>query len=379
MKHLTILLGIALYCQPATAQVKQPTTDKPPEMKVVTQVQTTIGTIALTGFNFELGKQSLAEWTKEGTAFNNQPTYGHNVVIRREMDNPQNPFRVKIPLGGDYWKDLSLPVGHKGKFWIGTYENRGDSSQPFARIQGSAPVGTLLSPEFTITKDFICFLVGGSNDNTNEIIELIYDGQSAPQNTDDKKITGNQPRVINVATQNNLPLLKGFVATGRGSSVMRRVWWDVKALKGKKARIKITDNSTTGYINVDDIRFQDQSPDQTDIKIGASLTVKQVFQKDGNYYDWDFPLWGAIDTHTHPAAHIGFGNRLFHGEPVGTISKALTDCEIDHGADIFRTLTSSSGERISGNIIRNAVAGAFDPGHRLGVMDPGNTWGSNEL
>ena len=94
MKQLTILLGIALYCQPATAQVKQPTTDKPTEMKVVTQVQTTIGTIALTGFNFELGKQSLADWTKEGTAFNNQPTYGHNVVIRREMDNPQNPFRV---------------------------------------------------------------------------------------------------------------------------------------------------------------------------------------------------------------------------------------------------------------------------------------------
>ena len=378
MKQLTLLLGTAVLLLPVAAQVTPPPTNKPLEIKVVTQVQHTIGTIAINGFNFENGKLSLTDWTREGTAFNNQPTYGHNVIIRREMDNPQNPFRINIPLGGDYWKDLSLPIGHKGKYWIGSFENRSDSSQPFARTQGNAPMGTLLSPEFTISRDYISFLVGGTTDMANEKVELIYEGQPTPGGPDDKKDKGNQIQAINAASPINQTVLKGLVATGKGSSVMRRVWWDVRTIKGKKARIKITDNSASGYINVDDIWFQDQSPEQTDIKLGARLTVKQVFQKEGNYYDWDFPLWGTIDTHTHPAAHIGFGNRLFHGEPVGTISKALADCEIDHGADIFRTLTSSSGERISGNIIRNAVAGVFDPGHRLGVMDPGNTWGSNE-
>lgn len=136
-------------------------------MQVVTQVQQVIGTIALNGFNFENGKSSLADWTREGTAFNNQPTYGHNVVIRREMDNPQNPFRVNIPLGGDYWKDLSLPIGHKGKYWIGSFENRGIVHSPLPGHR-EYPMGTLLSPEFTISKDYITFLVGGSSDMANE-------------------------------------------------------------------------------------------------------------------------------------------------------------------------------------------------------------------
>ena len=68
MKQLTLLLGTALYLFPANAQVTQPPTNKPLEIKVVTQVQQTIGTIAITGFNFENGKQSLADWTREGTA-----------------------------------------------------------------------------------------------------------------------------------------------------------------------------------------------------------------------------------------------------------------------------------------------------------------------
>ncbi len=377
MKKALLLSALTAMVLPGLSQVQQDPAKKQDQLKVVTTVYQPVGIITLPGFNFEKGKSALEDWAREGTAFNNQPAYGHNVVIRREMDNAQNPFRIKIILGGDYWKDLSLPVGHKGKYWIGSYENRSDSSQPFGRTQGNVPTGTLLSPEFTISKDYISFLIGGTNDMANARVELIYEGQ--PENdTDPKKKDEKNPGHISIPGQNTIALLKLFQATGKGSSVMRRTWWDVKALKGKKARIKITDNTATGYINVDDFIFQDTAPPATDVAIGSKIKVKQVFQKDGNYYDWDFPLWGAIDTHTHPASHIGFGNRLFHGEPVGTINKALTDCEISHGADIFRTLTSSSGERISGNIIRNAVAGAFDPGHRLGVMDPGNTWGSND-
>lgn len=376
MKQTSVFLTLLAMVGIARAQQ-----DSSMKITAVNRVVQATGTIALTGFNFEQGRPSLDGWLREGTAFNNQPTYGHNVIIRREMDNQKNPFRVNIPIGGDYWKDLSLPIGHKGKYWIGSFENRGDSSQPFARTQGLAPVGVLHSPEFVINTDYISLLVGGTEDMSNERVELVWEGQPVAEDnkgekTEEKKNT-NPLLIINA---NAASVLNQGVrrATGKGTAVMRRIWWDVKALKGKKARIKITDNSAAGYINVDDIVFQNTAPDQTIVSIGSKLKVKQVFQQGGSYYDWDFPLWGSIDTHTHPAAHIGFGNRLFHGEPVGNISKALTDCEISHGADILRTLTSSSGERISGNIIRNAVAGAFDPGHRLGVMDPGNTWGSSD-
>ena len=375
MKRISFLAILTGFVVPVLSQVKQLPVQKKDEIKVVTTVSQPVGVIAMRGFDFERGKDALADWTKEGTAFNNQPVYGHNVIIRREMDNTYNPFRINISLGGDYWKDLSLPIGHKGNYWIGSYENRSDLTQPFGRTQGNIPTGVLISPEFTITKDYISFLIGGTNDLANAKVELVYEGQGA---TDTEEKKEKDPFRVIAPVIKTIPVVKQFRATGKGSSVMRRVWWDVKTLKGKKARIKITDNTSTGYINADDFIFQDAAPVDTDIAINSSVNVKQVFQKEGNYYDWDFPLWGTIDTHTHPASHIGFGNRLFHGEPVGTINKALADCEIGHGADIFRTLTSSSGERISGNIIRNAVAGAFDPGHRLGVMDPGNTWGSNE-
>ncbi|MBE2230318.1 MAG: membrane dipeptidase [Chitinophagaceae bacterium] len=350
---------------------------KPITVQAVNTISPGNLTLAHAGFTFEQGAASLTGWQREGNAFATQPTYGHNVTVRREMDNPKNPFRIKIPLGGDYWKDLALPVGEKGHYWIGTFENRPDSSHPFGRTQGTQPTGTLTSPVFTIEKKYITLLVGGSNDPGTERVELLWEGQAETIKTTDqiKPATGSVPLTVSGDLR---AAIQPYKATGTGSNVMRRIWWDVSGLKGKTARIRITDASPAGFINVDDIRFQDTPPDQTDIAISSRLKVKQVFEKNGQYYDWDFPLWGSIDTHTHPAAHLGFGNRLFHGEPVGNINKALADCEISHGADVFRTLTSSTGERISGNIVRNAVAGAFDPGHRLGVMDPGNTWGTPE-
>jgi hypothetical protein len=375
MKKAIFFIAITTVATSVFSQVITNPVKKPEDIRQVTPVIQTVGVIAIQGFNFETGKNSLNNWTKEGTAFNNQPVYGNNVAIKREMNNTQNPFRINIPLGGDYWKDLALPIGNKGKYWIGSFENCSEISQPFGRTQGNGPIGSITSPTFIISKNYISFLVGGTNDIANTKVELIYEGQPQEENGEEGKSVNNNKVLIAI---NNKAIVKKYKETGKGSSVMRRVWWDVTALKGKKANIKITDNSSNGYINADDFIFQDTAPDNTEVVINSKLKVKQVFQKDGNYYDWDFPLWGSIDMHTHPAAHIGFGNRLFHGEPVGNINKALADCEIDHGADVFRTLTSSSGERISGNIVRNAVAGAFDPGHRLGVMDPGNTWGTHE-
>ena len=358
-------------------QTQLPTTTTKTPQTIYTPLPTTplpTGVVAITGFNFEQGKASLSNWTKEGTAFNNQPTYGNNVLVRREMDNPVNPFKVNIALGGDYWKDLSLPIGHKGKYWIGSFENRSDSTQMLGRVLGNVAKGTLTSPTFTISKKFISFLIGGVNDLSNANVELIYEKAPDPKNPDKNGLN-------NVGTANtNIDKTTRtiFKETGKGSNVMRRVWWDVSRLIGKQAQIKITDNTANGNINTDDFIFQDTDPLNTDVAINSKIKIKQVFYKDDAYYDWDFPLWGTIDTHTHPASHIGFGNRLFHGEPVGNIETALADCEINHGADINRHLTNSKGETIGGNIVRNAVAGVFDEGHRLGIIDPGNKWGAKE-
>lgn len=363
---------------PIKLNPKKVTEVNPKTTPVTNQTQVTmttmappIGVITITGFNFEKGKISLSDWIREGLAFVNQPTYGNNVLVKREMTNTKNPFRVNIPLGGDYWQMLSLPIGHKGEYWIGSAESRSDSSQPLGRMIGDGAPGTLTSPEFLISSNFISFLVGGSNDVSNASVELLLEGESSI----DEKSAGNPN---DVQTINNKAVSKFPRFTGNGSNVMRRVWWNVSTIKGKKARIMIMDKTTSGNINVDDFIFQDIAPDVNSIAINSKIKAPQVFMKDGFYYDYDFPLWGTIDTHTHPAAHIGFGNRLFHGEPVGNISKALVDCEIDHGADINRRLTSSTGEVIGGKIARNAVAAVFDEGHRLGIMDPGNTWGSQE-
>ncbi|MGB5029091.1 MAG: hypothetical protein WBO38_11355, partial [Chitinophagaceae bacterium] len=273
MKRISILVILTGFVVPVLSQVKQLPVQKKDEIKVVTTVSQPVGVIAMRGFDFERGKDALADWTKEGTAFNNQPVYGHNVIIRREMDNTYNPFRINISLGGDYWKDLSLPIGHKGNYWIGSYENRSDLTQPFGRTQGNIPTGVLISPEFTITKDYISFLIGGTNDLANAKVELGYEGQGE---TDTEEKKEKDPFRVIAPVIKTIPVVKQFRATGKGSSVMRRVWWDVKTLKGKKARIKITDNTSTGYINADDFIFQDAAPVDTDIAINSKVNVKQV-------------------------------------------------------------------------------------------------------
>src|SRR5262245_60388102 len=76
--------------------------------------------------DFETG--TLQDWTAEGDAFAGQPIQGDTVSPRR----------------GDMKSD------HQGRFWIGTYERRGDR-----------PQGTLTSVAFKVTHPWASFLVGG--------------------------------------------------------------------------------------------------------------------------------------------------------------------------------------------------------------------------
>ena len=147
---------------------------------------------------FESG--DLRDWTPTGDAFNDQPIAGDSVKNRR----------------GD------MQSRHQGKFWVGTFEKRGDQSQ-----------GTLTSVPFRVTKPYASFLVaGGSRDET--CVELL------------RPDTG---QVI-------------FRAAGDDREDLERVVVDLSSHLGKDIVIRLVDASSDGWghINFDDFRLHDQKP-----------------------------------------------------------------------------------------------------------------------
>jgi uncharacterized protein (DUF608 family) len=95
------------------------------------------------------------------------------------------------------------------------------------------PKGRLISREFSIKKPFIGFLVGGGSHPNETCINLVVDGS-----------------VVRTAG-------------GRNSEQLLPHTWDVRDLRGRKARIEIVDQNTGGWghINVDHIVMADAPPD----------------------------------------------------------------------------------------------------------------------
>ncbi|XP_031560698.1 sushi, von Willebrand factor type A, EGF and pentraxin domain-containing protein 1-like [Actinia tenebrosa] len=148
-------------------------------------------------------ENSIDHWTKTGTAFNNQPTYGDNPRFRNRESAQQ-----------------------QGNWWIGGAENRPSPSHPAGQIQGDGPTGTLTSPTFQITGKSLSFLIGGGCDVTKVRVELLIDGLVVKRET------------------------------GRCFESMERRCWDVSEYQGKVAQVRLVDQSTGswGHINFDDLR-----------------------------------------------------------------------------------------------------------------------------
>lgn len=295
--------------------------------------------IEVPNWGFEVG---LSGWEKTGDAFNHQPTFGDNVRMRRVANDST---RYKMPLGGDYWRDLGFPIGHKGGRWIGTYEKRPTPNIEAGATQGDAPRGTLTSKAFTVEKRYITFLIGGGKDLNKLRVELLERVPTGPLTFSDGKY---RP-------------VPGMAKTGANHELMRREWFDVRALQGKTVRLRIVDDSSGawGHINVDDFQFQDMSPTTAPApQPGADKQVRPFVFKPGDnstrgYVDWDAPVWGAADLHTHPAAHLGFGGMLLQGAPDGPIDKELANCNVRHGGyGLF--------DNRDGNHIRSMVVGMLD-------------------
>jgi Membrane dipeptidase (Peptidase family M19) len=265
---------------------------------IFTQVTPSVGQGLVNDIDFDNWRfeKGLNGWSKVGSAFSNQPTYGDNVLTDRVLTAMDY---AKGGIGGNYWKEMAYPIGHKGSYWIGTYENRPTANATVGKTQGNPPVGSLFSSEFKITKKSCDFLLGGSAGNVNVSVEL-------QTKTADGKWTTS---------------LKVSPATN--TDQMYRNVFDLKPFAGKTARIAIIDNATNGYINVDDFRFFDDA--QEYIRIGNKLLDKDV------------PVWGFADTHAHPTSQEGFGGKTLIGNPGDPleITYSGADCLLRHTPNLF--------------------------------------------
>ena len=148
----------------------------------------------------------MSNWTLEGTAFNNQPTYGNNTSRRNKKSN------------------------HKGDWWIGTFENRPSPSEPFGGIQRDGPKGSMTSPSFQITGKSLKFLIGaGCKGHTGPNIraELIVDGEVVRKKT-----------------------------TKACNEAMTEKRWNVTGYAGKNAQLRLVDHFSGhwGHINFDHLQ-----------------------------------------------------------------------------------------------------------------------------
>src|SRR5947209_3453558 len=119
-----------------------------------------------------------------------------------------------------------MPVtGYLGRGLVNSYY-KGDGSQ-----------GTLTSPEFTVQRQRINFLIGGGHHPGEACINLLIDGKA-----------------VRTAT--------GPSRTPRDTEHLSWHSWDVRLFAGKKARIEVVDRKTGswGHINVDHIVQSDRPP-----------------------------------------------------------------------------------------------------------------------
>jgi uncharacterized protein (DUF608 family) len=140
--------------------------------------------------NFE--GESYGDWKAEGLAFGDRPSRGSAGVQK-----------------------LS---GFEGRGVVNSYANSDE------------PKGKLVSPQFTIDRNYINFLIGGGAHREKTCIRMVIGGEV-------------------VAT-----------ATGRNSDQMDWASFDVREHRGKTARLEIVDDESGGWghIDIDRIEFSDR-------------------------------------------------------------------------------------------------------------------------
>ncbi|MDR0799551.1 MAG: T9SS type A sorting domain-containing protein [Dysgonamonadaceae bacterium] len=150
-------------------------------------------------------------------------------------NNTQN---IPGPIATSEITQNPTPTGYTGDRFVNTF--KGDAAQL-----------TLTSPKFTISKNYIRLYVGGGNYPDATYVGLFVNGQ----------------KVRN--------------AYGDNGPVLRQVTWDVQALKGQEAEIRIVDASGGGwgFIMCDEIIF-------TDSEFGGSGYTADFRTPVAKVFDW---------------------------------------------------------------------------------------------
>jgi sucrose-6-phosphate hydrolase SacC (GH32 family) len=132
-----------------------------------------------------LKASSYGDWVATGTAFNPGPVSGETLAPL-EIENASNDFVIS------------------------------------SEREGDGPVGTLTSPEFKISRNYIAFRIGGGDYERDTCLDLLIDGKVVKR------------------------------ATGWRSDRLVANSWDVRPLHGRKAKIQIVDRASGdwGHINV---------------------------------------------------------------------------------------------------------------------------------
>ncbi|MCU0329702.1 MAG: hypothetical protein MUC47_01840 [Candidatus Kapabacteria bacterium] len=171
-------------------------------------------------WDFELG--TLACWTADGDAWDGQPV------------------RDDHPVLGD--------LGHHRTYWLTSYG---------AALADKA-TGLLFSEEFPLKTSGIGFLAGGALSATVRVEALV---EKFPKDTfklETRSLPGS-PKEYWVAATTTAPRATPRATTPVAGMSERLVpvEWDVRRFLNRAVRIAIVDQSKTGHINVDNIRFYD--------------------------------------------------------------------------------------------------------------------------
>jgi levanase len=182
--------------------------------------------------DFEGG--DYGDWTRTGDAFGTAPATG------------------TLP-------DQQQVSGWLGDGLVNTYLN------------GDSTTGTLTSPEFTIDKDYIDFLIGGGTHPAAyahpTAVELVVDGKVVRS------------------------------ATGKDTEALDWAAWDVRDLAGRKARIRIVDDNTGGWghINVDHIVLSDTKAQPVSDETAVNLIVDGEVVRSATGANSETLDWASFD------------------------------------------------------------------------------------
>jgi sucrose-6-phosphate hydrolase SacC (GH32 family) len=187
-------------------------------------------------------------------------------------------------------------------FGTGPLHGGTPGQRPVARFEGAGLVnsrqpddstqGTLSSPPFQIRRNYINFLVAGSD----------------------------LPHLAGLPGEATINLLvNGKVV--RSSSGFGDEWldwksWDVRDLRGRSARIQILDRASTGHILIDQITFADKA---------ATSTAERA-----RWVDWGHDFYAAITYNNVPNDRqllVGWMNNWQYGDKIPTSPWRSTQSE----------------------------------------------------